>query len=1098
MHTLARPSASPRRRVLLRRLPSLFAAACLALAGGARAEVWLNETFEAYAAGVAPDTTTSPLLMSAGTALVVEENGGKLVRYAKPVGTGGLLQYALSPANSTPRPRGFISFKIRRNPDDAILATHIFSFRIGPNDNTTTLGAEANAFLSVRFYQTSSTTNLRIYSTNGTSAVQVGASTTYNPTDTLQTVRVWYNDDESQPLAYVDPSGNNRSLNPNSFVVYLGNTLVTPNASGSLFNSGVGANLNIGKIAFVAASNNGADMTIDEIYAADSAPSAEAPVFTSAATSVAYLGVPYSFRLVADGATSFTATPLPAGLTLDSATGIISGTPTALGLTTAAITATNAFALTGSGSLAITVEEPTANTFSGANPSLNTAENWSYGQAPNSTANTLGSYQDLLLDSTATALTTSSNNIYARSWNVTNGRAYTVAGTSATQTNFRFGTTGATDTAPFSNLVSGELNDFLYLSDNSSLTFLPDNPTPGAVPSVILLRNSGNLRVEAGSTFAADAVIADGVVSSITKLGAGTATFRAANTYRGGTIAQEGVLRIENPAALGTGVVTLAGGTIQTTVDASLNYTTTSSGAVVINGPSTLDVGAGATLTVGRVTTTAPSSANLVTKTGPGTLRLSSAANAPTVAGGYRVAEGTLIYNASSNAAAGVGPVILDGGDLVMSKGPLSDGTYSGLTLPSLQLLQDAVITLDPNPDAVSGNNTNSFTQFTTSGSRLLRVLKGPNARSSADTPDYADPVLTLQGGVLTGTTTIEVGTNAAVTLTAASGAGAGVVKTGPGRLAVSSAIAGETVTPTSYSGPTSALAGTLAPSGAHASSFTVGDGAALEFALNDTGLPVATTAGSLTFATGATVRIVGTPAPATSYPLFASAGLTGTPALSPAIEGYALFNQSGTLVLAPATTGGADTTPPVITLNGSAAVTVSWGSGYTDAGASAIDDVDGSVAVQLSGTVNPAKPGVYVLTYSAADTAGNAATPVQRTVTVVIEDAAVTGPDGLSPLLRYALGATSPGATVQLPVLSSTATALSLTAVVRTDDSALTVVGEAVTDLAGTWGTGGAVSVTLAADQTGLPAGCVRRVFTVQLDGAARKFLRLRANYAN
>jgi hypothetical protein len=47
---------------------------------------------------------------------------------------------------------------------------------------------------------------------------------------------------------------------------------------------------------------------------------------------------------------------------------------------------------------------------------------------------------------------------------------------------------------------------------------------------------------------------------------------------------------------------------------------------------------------------------------------------------------------------------------------------------------------------------------------------------------------------------------------------------------------------------------------------------------------------------------------------------------------------------------------------------------------------------------------------------------------------------------------------------------------------------------VSGTWGTGGTVTVTTAADQTNLPSNCVRRVFTVNLDGAAKKFLRLKA----
>ncbi len=86
-----------------------------------------------------------------------------------------------------------------------------------------------------------------------------------------------------------------------------------------------------------------------------------------------------------------------------------------------------------------------------------------------------------------------------------------------------------------------------------------------------------------------------------------------------------------------------------------------------------------------------------------------------------------------------------------------------------------------------------------------------------------------------------------------------------------------------------------------------------------------------------------------------------------------------------------ADTTPPVISLNGAATITLTLGDTYTDAGASATDDVDASVEVTtvitFGGTtvetVDTDIAGTYIITYSATDTATNAATPVTRTVTV-------------------------------------------------------------------------------------------------------------------
>jgi hypothetical protein len=78
------------------------------------------------------------------------------------------------------------------------------------------------------------------------------------------------------------------------------------------------------------------------------------------------------------------------------------------------------------------------------------------------------------------------------------------------------------------------------------------------------------------------------------------------------------------------------------------------------------------------------------------------------------------------------------------------------------------------------------------------------------------------------------------------------------------------------------------------------------------------------------------------------------------------------------------DTTPPVISLNGLAALTVECGSVFADPGATAADACEGDVPVTIGGNaVDTATPGVYTITYNAADTAGNAAAQVTRTVTV-------------------------------------------------------------------------------------------------------------------
>ncbi|VVB57434.1 Uncharacterised protein [uncultured archaeon] len=93
------------------------------------------------------------------------------------------------------------------------------------------------------------------------------------------------------------------------------------------------------------------------------------------------------------------------------------------------------------------------------------------------------------------------------------------------------------------------------------------------------------------------------------------------------------------------------------------------------------------------------------------------------------------------------------------------------------------------------------------------------------------------------------------------------------------------------------------------------------------------------------------------------------------------------------------DRTAPVITLNGSASVTVEAGSTYTDAGASASDNYDSSVTVVPNGYVNTSALGDYNLTYTAADTAGNSAEPQVRTVHLVDLTSPVITINGSNPL---------------------------------------------------------------------------------------------------
>ena len=78
------------------------------------------------------------------------------------------------------------------------------------------------------------------------------------------------------------------------------------------------------------------------------------------------------------------------------------------------------------------------------------------------------------------------------------------------------------------------------------------------------------------------------------------------------------------------------------------------------------------------------------------------------------------------------------------------------------------------------------------------------------------------------------------------------------------------------------------------------------------------------------------------------------------------------------------DTTAPVITLTGEATINLNVGDAYTESGATATDDVDGEVAVVISGSVDTNVAGTYTITYNASDGASNPAVEVTRTVNVV------------------------------------------------------------------------------------------------------------------
>ena len=146
------------------------------------------------------------------------------------------------------------------------------------------------------------------------------------------------------------------------------------------------------------------------------------------------------------------------------------------------------------------------------------------------------------------------------------------------------------------------------------------------------------------------------------------------------------------------------------------------------------------------------------------------------------------------------------------------------------------------------------------------------------------------------------------------------------------------------------------------------------------------------------------------------------------------------------------------------------------------------------------------------AKQAGNsnyeAATDVEVVLTVTASDGLTFGQafgglnptnvdtDGLAYLMKYALGGTNTNDKVSLPTVSLNGSNVTLTAVVRTNDTNLTIIGQSTTNLAGTWSNIPANPYGIASSNTNnVPTGCQRKDFSVQKGTNSRLFLRLKAS---
>lgn len=215
-------------------------------------------------------------------------------------------------------------------------------------------------------------------------------------------------------------------------------------------------------------------------------------------------------------------------------------------------------------------------------------------------------------------------------------------------------------------------NDAVLFNDNATGTTTVDIAT-AVNPAVVSFANSSKNYILQGA--------AGITTGSLSKTGSGTLTITNANSYNGGTTLSSGVLQIGNISALGTGELTINGGTLSSdSISArSLANSTTLGGDITLgssvqtgelNLSGSMDLG-GATrqiTTASYVTISGAISNGGLTKTGSGTLTLTGA---NTFTGATSVTAGTLVVNGSSMSAS---TTIAGGATL------LGNGSIAGLT----------------------------------------------------------------------------------------------------------------------------------------------------------------------------------------------------------------------------------------------------------------------------------------------------------------------------------------------------------------------------------------------------------------------------------
>jgi hypothetical protein len=240
--------------------------------GAHAATNYINETFEDDTIGLAPvdaaQKVVNQVTVATGTGVIGADN---VARFNDTSATlSGNLEYNVGTSNTLSSL--YIQFDLLNNAAGSTgTAANPIIFGLGPWSASSgiQLGANASRAFGVEFYQTGSSSTLKIRS-NSTALV----TATYGMS-ALQTVKIWVNDNDSTTLDYSRPDDSTTAtLGANSFVIWINNALVGTETTSGLGMNVVGAgstigNTTLGRVGFDSTTTTVADFSIDNLIVSD-------------------------------------------------------------------------------------------------------------------------------------------------------------------------------------------------------------------------------------------------------------------------------------------------------------------------------------------------------------------------------------------------------------------------------------------------------------------------------------------------------------------------------------------------------------------------------------------------------------------------------------------------------------------------------------------------------------------------------------------------------------------------------------------------------------------------------------------------------------